>query len=58
MDITSSVIVVYDYKAATGTATLIIGRKAPGADAKVINAFAGKEATELWKKLTTTTEKK
>lgn len=57
-EITGSVIVAYDYKKATGTAILIVGQKAPGADAKVINAFDGAEATELWEKLTATKEKK
>lgn len=57
-DITGSIIVAYDYKKKTNTAILIVGQKAPGADAKVINAFDGEEATELWNRLTTTTEKK
>ena len=52
-DVTDSVIVAYDYKATTGTATLIIGKKDPKAEVKIINAFSGVEATELWKKLTT-----
>lgn len=51
-DITGSIIVAYDYKKTTDTAILIVGQKAPGADVKVINAFDGEEATELWKKLT------
>lgn len=57
-EITGSIIVAFDYKKATGTAILIIGQKAPGADAKVINAFDGEEAMELWEKLTVTKEKK
>lgn len=52
-EITGSIIVAYDYKKDTGNAILIVGQKAPGADAKVINAFDGEEATRLWEKLTT-----
>lgn len=56
-EITDSIIVAYDYKKVTDNAILIVGQKAPGVDAKVINAFEGGEATRLWEKLTTPTIK-
>lgn len=52
MDKTEAVIVAYDYKQASDTATLIIGQKNKIKDIEIINAFQGEEATELWKKLT------
>ena len=58
MDITSSVIVAFDYKADSDTATLIVGQKNPKQDVAIINAFQGETAKELWKKLTTKEEKK
>ena len=56
-DITSSIIVAYDYKEKTDTAVLIVGQKTPKMDVKIVNAFEGEEATELWKKLTIKKEK-
>lgn len=58
MDITSSIIVAYDYKEGSDNAVLIVGQKNPKMDIQVINAFSGEEAKELWKKLTTVKEKK
>jgi hypothetical protein len=40
------------------TGVLIVGRKAPKQALKIVNAFQGKEALELYKKLTTVKENK
>lgn len=53
IDICGSVIVAYDYKKDSDTAVLIVGQKESKMDVKIINAFQGEEAKELWKKLTT-----
>lgn len=53
MDITSSVIVAFDYRENSDNAVLIVGQKNPKQDVTIINAFSGDEAKELWKKLTT-----
>ena len=58
MDITSSVIVAFDYKSDKDHAILLVGQKNPKVDIQIINAFEGEEAKELWKKLTTKKEKK
>ena len=52
MDITSSVIVAFDYKGDSDNAVLIVGQKQPKKDVHIINAFSGDEAKELWNKLT------
>ena len=52
MDITSSVIVAFDYKGDSDNAVLIVGEKKPKMDIHIINAFSGEEAKELWTKLT------
>ena len=39
-------------------AVIIVGEKTSGVDVKVINAFQGEEALELYKKLITMKEKK
>ena len=57
MDITSSVIVAFDYKADKDHAILLVGQKNPKIDISIINAFEGEEAKELWEKLTTKKEK-
>ena len=51
--------VVVSYEGAYGldTSVLIVGEKQPGDATKIINAFQGEEATELWKKLTVKKEK-
>lgn len=53
MKTAGSVIVAYDCNAGEDTAVLLVGKKNPKQDVAIINAFQGKEATELWKKLTT-----
>lgn len=57
MDVTSSVIVGYDYKGEGDNAVLIVGQKQPNQVVQIINAFHGDEAKELWKKLTVKEEK-
>ena len=52
MDITSSVIVGYDYKEGSDTAVLVVGQKNPKMDIQIVNAFKGEEAKELWNMLT------
>lgn len=56
MKTAGSVIVAYDYKPDEDKAILLVGKKNPKQDVAIINAFQGKEATELWKKLTTKEE--
>jgi hypothetical protein len=58
MDITSSVIVAFDYKEDSDNAVLLVGQKNTKQDVAIINAFQGGEAKELWKKLTAVKEKK
>ena len=41
----------FDYEKETGV--LVIGRKLPNQNVDIINAFQGKEAIELYKKLIT-----
>lgn len=53
MNICTSIVVAYDYKADSDHAVLIIGKKNKKKDIEIINAFQGDEAKELWKKLTT-----
>lgn len=36
---------------------LVVGKKTPGKAVKILNAFEGKEAEELWEKLTVKKEK-
>jgi ATP-dependent DNA ligase len=53
MKTTGSVIVAYDYDSGKDNAVLIVGKKRPDQPAvDIVNAFQGKEAKELWKKLT------
>lgn len=47
-----SVICGFSCTAGTDTAVLIVGRQHPGKPVRVINAFSGEEAVELYKKLT------
>ena len=48
----NSVIVSYDGTNGVDTSVLIVGEKTPGDVVKIINAFQGKEAEDLWNKLT------
>ena len=48
-----SIIVSYEPSTGEDTAVLVVGEKAPKMDVRIINAFQGKEATELWERLIT-----
>ena len=52
MRTTSSIIVSYDASENGDEPILLVGKKNPSEIIKIINAFQGKEARELWKKLT------
>lgn len=49
---TGSVIVSWDFSNGKDTGILLVGQKQPGQAVEVINAFQGKEAEELYLKLT------
>ena len=59
MDKTGSVIVSWDFPHGTDNdmGILLVGKKMPGRDVEIINAFQGEEAKELYLKLTTRKEK-
>ena len=48
-----SVIVSWDFSHDYDKHVLLVGHKAPGKDVEVINAFQGKEAHDIYDKLTT-----
>lgn len=50
---TEALIIGYDHCPEKDNTVLIVGRKKAGVDVEVINAFEGKEAEELYLKLTT-----
>lgn len=54
----SSVIVAFDCTNGVDKSVMIVGKKKPRKDVEVINAFAGSEAEDLWKKLITKREDK
>lgn len=49
---TDSLIISVSFTGGDDTGVLLVGRKAPGAEVEIVNAFHGKEAEELYKKLT------
>lgn len=49
---TQSVLVGYDCTNGVDKSTLIVGQKKPNKPIKILNSFFGKEAEELWNKLT------
>ena len=53
LETTSSLIIGYDHTHGEDKAVLIVGEKKKGQNVDIINAFAGKEANDLWAKLTT-----
>jgi hypothetical protein len=57
MKTTDSVIVAFDFTNGVDKSVLCVGHKVPGGAVDIINAFQGKEAEELWKKLTVKEEK-
>ena len=52
MRTTSSIIVSYDVSENGDETILLVGKKNPNETIKIINAFQGEEAKDLWKKLT------
>ena len=52
MRTTSSIIVSYDASENGDEMILLVGKKNPNKPIKIINAFQGEEARDLWKKLT------
>lgn len=57
MRTTSSIIVSYDASENGDETILLVGKKNPNEIIKIINAFQGEEAKDLWKKLTERDEK-
>ena len=57
MRTTSSIIVSYDASETGDEPILLVGKKNPNEIIKIINAFQGEEAKDLWKKLTERNEK-
>lgn len=51
MKINESLLVGVDFTNGEDTGVLIVGRKRPNQSVEIINAFKGKEAEELYKKL-------
>lgn len=51
MKINESLLVGVDFTNDKDTGVLIVGRKRPNKSVEIINAFQGKEAEELYKKL-------
>ena len=58
MKTADTILVGWDYSKGNDTSVLIVGRKRPNQSVEIINAFKGKEAEELYLKLTTVKEKK
>jgi hypothetical protein len=54
--IAGSLIIGYDIDHSTDNTVLIVGKREPNQSVKVINAFEGEEAYELYKKLITKKE--
>jgi hypothetical protein len=54
--IAGSLVIGYDIDHSTDHTVLIVGKKEPNQSVKVINAFEGEEAYELYKKLITKKE--
>lgn len=54
---TDSLIIGFDFSHGKDVGVLIVGRKLLDQSIEIINAFQGKEAEELYEKLTTKIEK-
>ncbi len=59
MRVTDSILVSvnFDLKGGPDTAILVVGKKKKGEAVDIINTFQGKEAMELWKRLTVSGKK-
>lgn len=53
---TGSVIVSRDFSKGVDVGVLLVGKKKPGGDVEIINAFQGQEAVDIQKGLTTINE--
>ncbi len=51
MEKTGCLLVSFDFSNGKDKAVMLVGNKAPNKDVVIINAFAGKEAEELYLKL-------
>ncbi len=54
---TETLLVGYDFTNGKDKSVLIVGGKSKGVDVKVINAFQGKEANDIYERLVTKKEK-
>lgn len=54
---TDSLIIGYDYTHGRDNTVLVVGKKILNGGVEIINAFQGKEAEDLWNKLTTKASK-
>ena len=52
-----SLLVSFVYNSEKDNTIMLVGRKSPNKVVEIVNAFQGKEAEELYKKLTTQKEK-
>lgn len=53
METSGAVIVSWDFSNGKDVGVLLVGKKDPGKPIEIINAFQGKEAEELYQRLTT-----
>lgn len=51
MNGSGSVIVSWDFSKGKDVGVLLVGKKVPGKDVEIINAFQGQEAVDIYKKL-------
>lgn len=58
MELTDSVIVSFDCTHGRDKSVLVVGHKTRGEAIAIVNAFQGREAEELWRKLTYMEDKK
>lgn len=54
---TDSLLIGFDFSKGKDVGVLIVGRKRMNKSVEIINAFQGKEAEEIYKKLTTASSK-
>lgn len=57
-NLSGALIVSYDFSNGKDKAILLVGKKKPGKDVEVINAFQGKEAEDMKKALRSTRKNK
>lgn len=54
---TGSVIVSWDFSKGKDIGVLLVGKKTPGKDIEIVNAFQGEEAEVMYRMLTTVKKK-